>query len=68
MSDTRNPSAVMVLVMGVAWLAFAAFDFHDASERGGYTLSNSRFIRALIALALAIGAFVASWYARRSRA
>jgi hypothetical protein len=45
------------LVAGVAWLAFAAFDFYDA-----------RFFRASVALVLAVGAFVASRYVRRSRA
>jgi hypothetical protein len=45
------------LVAGVAWLAFAAFDFYDA-----------RFFRGLVALVLAVGAFIASRYARRTRA
>jgi hypothetical protein len=68
MSESRNPSTIMLLVLGVAWVAFAAFDFYDASERGGYTLNNTRFIRALVAAALAIAAFVAFGNARRPRA
>jgi hypothetical protein len=68
MSESRNPSRVALMVMGVAWLAFAALDFYDASERGGLTASNIRFIRAIVALVLAVGAFASSQYARRPRA
>jgi hypothetical protein len=56
MSASRNFSMIGLLVVGVAWLAFAAFDFADA-----------RWFRALVALVLALGAFLASWYVRRSR-
>lgn len=68
MGVSRNSTAAVLLVVAVAWAAFAIFDFNDAGERGGRVLSNTRFIRALVASGLCLFSFVGFWFSRRPHA